>query len=39
LATRMNFCLAFTASTNSLAICTIWMRWRTQRIPTIRRIC
>ena len=30
--------LACTASMNSLVICITWMRWKTRRIPTIRRI-
>src|SRR5271167_1581719 len=32
------FLPAFTASMSSLAICITSMRWKTRRIPTIRRI-
>ena len=39
LATGTSSSPAFTASMSSSAICITWMRWKTRRIPTIRRIC
>ncbi len=38
-ATVMSSCPPSTASMNSSAICITWTRWKTRRIPTIRRSC
>ncbi len=39
LATRMSSCRPFTASTSSSATSITWTRWKTRRIPIIRRTC
>ena len=38
-ATATSSCPPSTASTSSSATCITWTRWKTRRIPTIRRTC